>query len=467
MNLRTKLWLLIVTSTIAGFLLLFGIILIMGALFNKGYTHGSLNQIGTSFTAKAEQLENQPDQVKSLIDRYAKEHPDLRLEWFGHDGTLRYDSDGRTRPYSFDEWSNRFLNMPFSLWESDQTITLVFTWGQTDHSQYLYLSLPSEAMQGNQVYLYIRNNIAMLQLLIPIVLFLVTPYIFALFFFGRINRRLKKLNQAMNQIDAQGSMVALEDRSNDEIGQLTRHFNSMSKRISDQVSQIQEFETKRKTLIANISHDLRTPLTMIQGYAETLHSGMVQGEEEKKSYIEIILRRSRYMDQLLQKLFEISRLDTHKDRIRLEKVNCSEQLRRIAADYVRVLESRGMEFDIQIPERAIYSRIDSHLFERAVRNLIENAIQYGSAGVYLGLALEMNRDQLEIKIIDRGPGIPEEQQRRIFERFYRGSDGREGEGIGIGLSIVKEIAAAHEGSVQLQSIPYEQTAFSLILPCRG
>lgn len=460
MNLKTKLWMLIVASSIIGLSVFILASWMFGSLFNKGYTHVTLDGIGTELVKEAEINSTSTDQMRDVFLRFQEQHPRIQLEWFTADGELLYASDGRTQPYRFRELMNRFVEMPSGLWTTGRDITLVFEGRSSAH--YLVMTVPNEAMQSKQLFLYVRNPTEFLQLLLPAVLIIAIPYGFALFFFSHINHRLKKLNQAMKTMDTQQTSI-VEDPSKDEIGQLTRHFNVMSTRIHEQVSQIQEIDQKRKSLISNISHDLRTPMTMIQGYAETLHDDIVLSDTDRKKYTEIILRRSRYMNQLLQKLLEIAQLDSHKDQTRLQWTDVSELLRRIAADYVQLSENRGIELDIQISESPIHARIDPYLIERAVRNLIDNAIQYGESGNYVKIAFEIKEDQLEISIQDRGPGIMPEQQAVIFERFYRGADGRGGEGLGIGLSIVKEIASAHQGSVRIRSIPHEETTFTLCI----
>lgn len=175
---------------------------------------------------------------------------------------------------------------------------------------------------------------------------------------------------------------------------------------------------------------------MIQGYAETVDSGLYQDDEERMRFIKIVLSRSHYMNDLLRKLMEIAQLDMHPDRVRFVQTNLSKMLRKLAADYIPVLENHDMSFDFQIPDRSIEAMADMQLIERAVRNLIENAMQYGQSGGYLGLALrecgnvDANQGQVEIRVTDYGPGIPVEKQELIFERFYRGSDSRAGEGLG-------------------------------------
>lgn len=467
MNLTMKLWLFIISSTLAGLSLFFAATLLIGSFSKQGYTHVELQEIGHQLVRELEQINISSENFEEGFLPFFNQHPEIELEWFNTDGSLIYASNGRTDEYYFDEIMERFLNMPSNLWETGQDITLVFELGKVPNRQFLILSLPSEAMQSKQIYFYVRDNIDFVQLLLPLALFFMTLYGFALFFFSRMNRRLKNLNKAMNTMDASGSTVSLKDASKDEIGHLTRHFNRMSERIKKQVSQLRDDERKRNSLIANLSHDLRTPLTMIQGYAETLHSRIVQDEEEQNKYLEIIFRRSRYMNQLLEKLMETARLDNYKVRIRLEKTNLSELVRRIAADYVPLLENRQIFFDVHIPDEPSISLVDPYLIERAVRNLIDNALQYGGDYGYLGLDLNVKEQrEIEIAVHDHGPGIPMEQQTLIFERFYRGSKGREGEGLGIGLSIVQEIAAVHEGSVLLNSEEQGETTFTLVLPHR-
>ncbi len=462
MNLRTKLWLLIVASTFTGICLFSIATWVTGELTNHGYTHKELNELGIELTKEAAQVP--PSQVDAIFDRFAMEHPTVQLDWFDQDGSLQYASDGRMHDYDFASIAKRFLNMPANLWEDDRNITLVFDWKQDTRSQFLFMSLPSNAMQNKQFFFYVRDNLTYVQLLIPFVLFLTALYSFALFFFARINRRLGKMNKAMNAVDAQGSAITLEESSKDEIGQLTRHFNRMSKRIREQIGQIQEYETKRKALIANLSHDLRTPMTMIQGYAETLHAGVVQDEEERRKCTEIILLRSHYMDRLLQKLLDISQLDTPSERLRWAKINVSELLRKTAADYVPVLENQEFAFEVHIPEPSLLVWGDPHLIDRAVRNLLDNAMQHGGSARYLCLSLDVRETAYNISITDHGPGVSREQKPLLFERFYRGSKGREGEGLGIGLSIVKEVAEAHHGKVHISSDPLSETTFSMILP---
>lgn len=170
------------------------------------------------------------------------------------------------------------------------------------------------------------------------------------------------------------------------------------------------------------------------------------------------------MDGLLQRLLEIAQLDTYKERVQFIFQDIGETIRLIAADYIPILETQMIEMDIHIPEQPVYATFDQPLIERAVRNLIENAIRYGKKGKFLGIILKETEDHVHITVVDHGPGIASEKQKLIFDRFYRGAEGRGGEGLGLGLSIVKEVVHAHKGSIAIESVPNVKTAFTISLP---
>ncbi|MNI35113.1 Sensor protein SrrB [compost metagenome] len=238
----------------------------------------------------------------------------------------------------------------------------------------------------------------------------------------------------------------------------------MARRIQNQGEKIKQFDTRRNLLLSNLSHDLRTPLTMILGYAETIRAGLYKDEKELQASAKVLLQRSRYIDKLLDQLLEITRQDEGNLALHVEVHNVSEMMRKIAADYLMFLEGQNFTVEVNIPEEDIQARIDASLIERALRNLLDNAIRYGSEGHYLEIALSEKDDTLSMMVIDKGRGIPLQDQEHVFERFYRVDGSRKGEGLGIGLSIVQEIIALHHGSITLTSAPFEKTVFEIHLP---
>lgn len=463
---QTKLWLIMSISAVGSLTLFIVLSFISSSVWNKGYDLNKLNAISQQTLDAIERLEPEPGgaDVKPILDRIHLEQPSLRFEWVDSNGSVLYDTSGTSRSYDFKQITDRFLNMPRNLWTDGETISFAYPVDRGNASYYLFISLPSEAMKSGQFYFYVRTFEVLFTYALPLLISLLVPYLLSIWFFSSMNGRIRKLNDAMNKVNLRSDAIRLEDASKDEIGQLTRHYNSMAQRIRSQASEIQQFENRRKLLLSNLSHDLRTPLTMLLGYAETIRNGLYKNEDELQASAKIILQRSRYMDSLLDQLLDIARQDSDTLEFHLAPHNLSELLRKIVAEYMLFLDGQQMTIDVDIPDRDVEASIDSALFERAIRNLIDNAIRYGDEGGYLGIRLLEDENDIFIAIKDKGKGIPEEEGNRIFERFYRANGGRKGEGLGLGLSIVKQIVESHGGTVQVSSVPGKETMFVIRCP---
>jgi signal transduction histidine kinase len=462
---RTKLWLIMLISAVSSLFLFVFLFLVVGKLWNNGYNLEMLNSISRE-TLSLIELQNAygKDNIQPLLDSVHSRHPALRLEWVASDGAVLYDTSGGAQRYDFKQLADRMVNMPNNLWGENEPVTLTYSLNPNGQTYYLLLSLPSEAMKAGQFFFYTRTVKFLFTLTLPLLVSALVPYFLSLWFFSSINRRIGKLNKALGQVNFQSDVIVLEDKSKDEIGQLTRYYNEMAHRIQSQASQIEQFENRRKLLLSNLSHDLRTPLTMILGYAETIRTGTYQDENELQTGTKIILQRSRYMDKLLDQLLDISRQDAGAFELQRTPTNLYELMRKIVADYLLFLDGQNFTVEVDIPERDVNASIDSSLVERALRNLLDNAIHYGSEGYFLGIGLAEEDDVVCITVKDKGKGVTPEDHERIFERFYRADAGRKGEGLGIGLSIVKEIVESHQGYIQLKSTPYVENLFLVRLP---
>lgn len=468
MKLRTKLWLLLVLSA-AMSMLLFGYTSVwIGKVANKGYALFELNPLAQSVvTSIEEQPEIRMDALKLTLDRAHAEHPAIRWVWINDKGQSIYDTAGLNPTYTFKELAQIMQNMP-TQYLTEEDIHILTPAVKGDQSYFLLMNIPASAMKQGEVYFLIRTNKALLTLIVPLILSFSLPFLLALWLFSTINKRIRKLNHALNQLNIQSdaSVVELVDPSKDELGQLTQHYNSMAHRIRSQFAEIQQFENKRKLLLSNLSHDLRTPLTTMLGCAEMIRTGNYKDQTELQARAKIILQRCRYMDKLLDQMLDISRQDADGLTIHLADHNLSEIVRKIAVEYIMVLDGEQIMLDVDVPDEDIYLTTDAPLVERALRNLLDNAIRYGKDGHYLGLQLQLATDKTSVNVIvkDKGMGIPPEHQAHVFERFYRVDSGRKGEGLGMGLAIVKDIAEALQGSIEMSSIPNVETIFQIKLP---
>lgn len=466
MKLRTKLWLILVLSA-AMSMILFGYTSVwIGKLANKGYALFDLNPLAQSVV---DSIEEQPEAgenaLQRALDRAHAEHPATRWVWMDDQGQSIYDTAGLNPAFTFRDLAMLMQNMPKKyLTEDDVHILTPAT--RNGQSYFLLLSIPASAMKQGEVYFLIRKMTSLLSLVLPLFLSFSLPFLVALWLFSSLNKRIRKLNLALNQLNIQSDSphVELTDISKDELGQLTRHYNSMTHRIRSQFAEIQQFESKRKLLLSNLSHDLRTPLTTMLGCAEIVRTGNYKDQQDLQNRAKIILQRCRYMDKLLDQMLDISRQDADNLTIRLANHNLSEIVRKIAAEYIMILDGDQILLDVDAPDEDIHLSIDAPLMERALRNLLDNAIRYGKDGRYLGIRLTADEQSVNVIVQDKGKGIPPEHQAHVFERFYRVDSGRNGEGLGIGLAIVKDVALAHHGSVEMSSTPDVETVFRIRLP---
>ena len=277
--------------------------------------------------------------------------------------------------------------------------------------------------------------------------------------------RMKKLDKAIDAFELDNLTTRIEVEKEDEIGKLAARFNEMADKIEGQIKLQAAYEEKRKQLISNISHDLRTPLSSVIGYAELLLDG---GEEEKdnKRYLGIIHRKALYMEKLLNQLLDFSRLENGSIKVKKEQDDIVECVREILIEYIPAMDEQNIELELGLPDEPIIVAFDKDKLERVVRNLMDNAFKYGMDQKQLRVAAYRKEDEAIIEIKDYGEGMDEETLSHLFERFYRGDKGRRTKvgGMGLGLSIAEEIMERHGGKLEIESGVKKGTRAIIKLP---
>jgi signal transduction histidine kinase len=289
--------------------------------------------------------------------------------------------------------------------------------------------------------------------------------------FAWLTRRLRRLTQAVDRFRADGfeSPMTLAGwrRGGDEIDRLGVTVEEMSQRIADQIEQLRQADAARRDMVANISHDLRTPLASLQGYLETLSMKEDSfSAEEKRKYIDLAARQSDRLSRLVTELFELTMLDSTGTRLNFEPFSLPELVQDVTQKFQPQAERRNMTLELDMPASAPFVRADIGLIERVLENLIENAIKYTPEGGTVSLSLVPGADGIEARVSDTGPGIPEADRDRIFERFYRVEKSRADapEGTGLGLAITRRILQLHDSPIEVESTPGHGAAFSFRLP---
>jgi two-component system phosphate regulon sensor histidine kinase PhoR len=230
------------------------------------------------------------------------------------------------------------------------------------------------------------------------------------------------------------------------------------------VTELQRLEQVRRDFIANASHELRTPLTSIRGFADTLLSKDTT-EEERRTYLQVILRNSQRLTNLMEDLLELSRIESRKVPMRPTEVDVIRTGRILVAD----LEPRLREARLRIEVRATGpggAWADRRAVEQVIANLLDNAVKYTNPGGRIELSIAGEGEVVRVSVADTGIGIPEEDRGRIFERFYRVDKARSRAlgGTGLGLSIVKHLVQAMGGDIWVESQVGKGTRFTFTLP---
>jgi two-component system, OmpR family, phosphate regulon sensor histidine kinase PhoR len=236
------------------------------------------------------------------------------------------------------------------------------------------------------------------------------------------------------------------------------------------VTRLRELESVRREFVANVSHEFRTPLSVINGYLETLEEDGLSQEMVRKS-IAVMRRHGDRLNRLIEDLLTISRMEEKGVRLEKQPADPGPILLSVVQQMEREIAQRGVEVRLEIPPGLPSVDVDAYQIEQVFSNLLGNAIRYGATkdGGSVLISTSMEGGEMRISFRDEGPGIPLQDQEHLFERFYRvgGDRARQTGGTGLGLSIVKNIVTAHGGRVTVESRPGEGSRFSVFLPGLG
>lgn len=226
-----------------------------------------------------------------------------------------------------------------------------------------------------------------------------------------------------------------------------------------------KLEISMRKMLSNISHDLKTPLTVVIGYIETIERHNHFNDEKDKEYILEIKNKANEVMELINKFFDLAKLESGDKEVPLTKINMNETLREDILKFYDVITGKGIEVNIDIPDENIYALGNSEAIHRILNNLISNAIKYGSDGNVIGLSLRYDDKFAYVSVWDKGKGISEIDKERVFERMYTLDDSRNklNQGSGLGLTITKRLVEKLKGEIYLSSVPYEKTTFTFKL----
>ncbi len=291
-----------------------------------------------------------------------------------------------------------------------------------------------------------------------------------LFIFNLLTRRLRLLARVMDVFrgsDFREYHAYAADgggKRGDEIDRLGDTFDEMARRIIDQMRALEEKDSLRRNLVANVSHDLRTPLASLQGYLETLLVKEHQfSDDQRRQYLAVAFKHSERLTRLVSELFELSKLEANETRPHKEPTALGELLQDVAQKFRLRAEQVGIRLETHIPHHLSFVSVDVALMERVLDNLLENAITHTPQSGAVRLGVEPMGDMIRITVTNSGSTIRPEDMPHLFERFYQAPE-RRGGGAGLGLAIVRRILELHDSPISVNSSPEIGTSFSFVLP---
>lgn len=279
--------------------------------------------------------------------------------------------------------------------------------------------------------------------------------IVALFVGRLIIRPIQNISDAFDELSKGNFSVKIPtDEKIAEIRELARHFNAMTHDLS-------HMETLRSDFVANVSHEFKTPISAIEGYATLLQNPSLT-QEKHNHYVEIILDNSRRLSNLSSNILTLSKLENQEMIVDNREFRLDEQIRRSILLLEGKWSAKNIEFDMDLPKQMYYG--SESLLAQVWSNILDNAIKHSPAGSVIHVNIHRADKCLTVSIADHGDGMTKEVQKHIFEKFYQGDNSRKAEGNGLGLSLVKRIVELCGGAVSVKSIPQQGATFSVTLP---
>ena len=235
--------------------------------------------------------------------------------------------------------------------------------------------------------------------------------------------------------------------------------------VFNDISNLKYLDTLKKDLVANVSHELRTPVTTIKGFIETLKEGAIDDPENAGRFLDIIAKHINRLNMLIDDLLILAKLEEKPDEIKMDVENISVVLGSVIEDYEFKAGDKKIKIKIECDDK-LTGKINKHLIEQAIGNLVDNAIKYSDKRTNIEVGAFMKNDRLQIYVKDEGYGISDDHIPRLFERFYRVDKGRSRDegGTGLGLAIVKHIVNTMNGTIDVESKPGKGTRFTLNIP---
>lgn len=295
-------------------------------------------------------------------------------------------------------------------------------------------------------------------LLIGAVLFFIIALIFGTKWIDRLTQPLREMKVAAGRVSKGDFSTRVYIQSKDEIGELATAFNQMA-------DSIQKADERKKELIGDISHELRTPISYVKGYSDALLSHMVKSEEDQEKYLQLIHREAGHLERLVADLLDLTKLESDEYQFEKSPLPLAQLIEDALQKYCSTAKEKDIKVSYELDPELIINGSEAKI-EQIFQNIMDNAIRYTGQGGEITIKLYKYRDKCYLSIRDTGIGINKEDISKITERFYRVNKGRTRSdgGTGLGLSIVDKLVKLHDGQLKIESTVGKGTVVTVIFP---
>jgi signal transduction histidine kinase len=307
------------------------------------------------------------------------------------------------------------------------------------------------ALPLSEVQLQIRiiYRVVLLGAIVAIIIALTVAY----FISKSITSPIGRMQDVAQRIAKGDFSRKVKIKSKDELGELAKSLNLMSDELQQQIENLKRMDKIRTDFVANVSHELKTPLTLIKGYTETLEDKAIDDKEKAGKFISIIKEHANRLENIINDLLSLSELELSKNPIEKTELDIKQLIDEVAMGFGHALDGKQQQLDINSEGDNFRISADKDKIEQVFVNLIDNAIKYTKDTGRIKISINEQPDTINITVEDNGIGIAKEHLERVFERFYRVDKARSRElgGTGLGLGIAKHIVLAHGGEIHLES----------------
>ncbi len=290
--------------------------------------------------------------------------------------------------------------------------------------------------------------------------------IISLIALGFITRNLRKLISVVRDFKNGNLNARIKLKGSSELNEFADSFNDMADTIVANIEDMKTMDNLRRELVANVSHDLRTPLAAVQGYIETiLLKSESLSEDERKNYMQTILSSTERLKKLVEELFELSKLEARETKPKPEAFSIAELSQDIQQKNQLIAETKNIELRLNFAYDIPLVYADIGMMEKVLQNLLDNAFKFTPAGGFVTIRLQTQGDKVITYVKDSGTGINKEDLKYIFDRYHKGSGkSASADGLGLGLAIVKKILEVHNIKITVESTEGSGTTFSFEIP---